>query len=285
MDGRREIRLHLGAHKTASTHFQRSLLRHRDALAQVGIDFVPARELREAIRQQPHWVRLPGGRGRALRAALAGLGRGAPVLALSEENLLGNVEDALAAEPYARLHVRSGLMAQAIGAAPVGLCLAIRGFDRFWPSCAVEMLRTGGTPPPFAAFAGRPPSWVEVIARLRRVWPRAPLTVWRLEDYDARRMATAFLGRDPGPLPGVVRRSRRESPSAEGVRLALAAAGDARRVAEIFARHPAQAGEPFQPFDAATVSRLREAYARDLATLASDPTIRLLQPVELPPAG
>ena len=276
----RTIRLHLGAHKTASTHLQRSLLRHRDALRALGIDFVPAQELRGAIRRQPHRLRLPGGRLRALRAALGGVGTGAPVLAISEENLLGDVEDALAPEPYPDLGVRTGRMARAIGNAPVELFLAIRGFDRLWPSCYVEALRTGRTPPPLAAVARQRPSWLGVCRRLRRVWPTAPLTVWRFEDYDARRAATAFLGRDPGPLPGVARFSRRESPSAEGVRLALAAAGDTEAVGAIFAAHPARDGAPFQPFDAATVAALRETYARDLAALAADPTIRLL-----PPAG
>ena len=65
MAGNRAIRLHLGAHKTATTHFQRTLGRHRDALLALGVDFVPAGELREAIRRQPHWLCLPGGRLRA----------------------------------------------------------------------------------------------------------------------------------------------------------------------------------------------------------------------------
>ena len=271
----RQIRLHLGAHKTASTHLQRSLQRHRPTLVELGIDYIPPRELREAIRRQPHWLALPGGRVRALRAAIASLGGSLPVLAISEENLLGNVADALSPRPYPTLETRCAVMARALAPARPELCLAIRSFERFWPSCHVETLRTGGTPPPLVTPADAP-SWLDICRRVRRAFAGAPLTVWRQEDYDAQTAATAFLGRDPGPLPGVARFSRRESPSAEGVRRALAVAGDADAVGAIFAARPAAWAEPFRPFDAATEARLRDAYARDLVALAVEPGVRLL---------
>lgn len=282
-----EVRLHLGAHKTASTHLQSSLQRHRPALAALGIDFVPTRELRRTIRHQPHWLFLPGGRVRALRAALGELVAGLPVLAISEENLLGEVADALAPRPYPRLEVRCGIMARAVGRAHITPCLAIRSFDRFWASCLVEVIRSGVAPPPLPAPVSHPPSWLEICRRIRRIFPAAPLTVWRHEDYDPRRAATALLGRDPGPLPGVARFTRRASPSPEGIRLALsavraagaadAAATVAAEVSAIFDAHPAVAGaEPFRPFDVETGARLREAYATDLAALAAEPGIRLL---------
>lgn len=272
------VRLHLGVHKTATTHLQHCLMRHRPALAELGIDFVPPRELRQALRRQPHWRALPGGRVRAMRAALGSLGTGAPVLAISEENLLGNVAHALKPGLYTDLlETRCGVMARALGRTPVELCLSIRSLDRFWPSCVVETLRTGGDLPPLPVSEEHPPSWLELCRRVRRAFAGAPLTVWRFEDYDPRHAATAFLGRDPGALPAAPRFATRASPSAEGVRRALSVAGDADAVATIFAAHPATGGaKPYRPFDPETEDRLRQAYARDLAALAVEPGICLL---------
>lgn len=279
--GVHEVRIHVGAHKTATTHLQRTLARHRSVLRDLGIDFIAPRELRQGVQQ--HLLRswLPGARVRAYRDALKLILTGAPVVAISEENLLGNVLDALKPEPYPRLERFAGTMARAVAGPPGQPFVAIRSFDRFWASCYVEALRLGNTPPPLEALcrlARQPPSWLRVCRRLRRIWPERPLTVWRYDDYDARSAASAFLGRDPGPLPGVARAARRASPSDEGVRLALAASGDKEAVGAIFRAHPASSGEPFRPFGSAETAALRDAYARDLEILAADRDIRLILP-------
>lgn len=281
LTGVREVRIHLGAHKTATTHFQRTLTRHRTVLRNHGIDFVAPWELRTGIRQHPRQSWLPGGRVRAYRAALAPLLTEAPVIAISEENLLGSVLDALSPKPYPKLERFAGTMAKAVAGVPVQPFIAIRSFDRFWASCYVEALRLGNVPLPLETLVGlqqRTPSWIPVCQRIRRIWPDRPLNIWRYEDYDVRTAAREFLGRDTGPLPGVARAARRASPSCEGVRLALAAAGDKEAVAAIFAAHPASRGEPFAPFGSTETSALREAYARDLEALAADPGIRLISP-------
>ncbi|MFT3974285.1 MAG: hypothetical protein QM699_12785 [Amaricoccus sp.] len=70
MNGPRAVRLHLGAHKTASTHLQRTLARHAGALRAEGIDFVPAWELCA--------LRIAVGGRRSPRAGRSGRCRRAP---------------------------------------------------------------------------------------------------------------------------------------------------------------------------------------------------------------
>lgn len=276
-----ELRLHVGAHKTATTHLQRTLELHRGVLAGRGIDYLPTRELRSALAAERAGLGRLRGRASACRRAVERLRHEAPVLAISDENLLGGVGAAFACDPYARMEGIAGAFARGVVAKRTAIFLGIRAFDRFWASCYVEALRTGRPPDldALGALARGAPTWLGVCRRLRRIWPTAQLTVWRYEDYNARRMASAFLGSDPGKLAPVGRQARRASPSAEGVRAAAAVDWrDKRRIAEIFAAHPAADGEPFSPFDAGETARLRAAYARDVEALLSSPDVSLLTP-------
>ena len=59
----RALRVHLGAHKTATTHLQQALHRHRDALGAADIDFLRPVELRPALRAAARLAaRCPGAR-------------------------------------------------------------------------------------------------------------------------------------------------------------------------------------------------------------------------------
>ena len=85
----REWRLHLGAHKTATTHLQETLALRRDWLVAHGVDVLPMRAV-WALRLPPPagrygWrLRLGWPMRRAIEAAVAQLRRGPGRIAISE---------------------------------------------------------------------------------------------------------------------------------------------------------------------------------------------------------
>jgi hypothetical protein len=288
----RELRLHLGAHKTATTHLQQILARRTAALAARGLAFVPPPAFRLALRKARRWRHLDrAGVARRLAAELEAIAAGAEVLAISDENLIGDTRGALAPRLYPELEKRLAVLADLAAGAEIHVFLAIRGFDRFWPSAFAEALRHHPMPARrVAALEARaladPPSWLEPIARIRAVLPGARLTVWRYEDHRAhwRELARAFLGRDPGPLRDQPPPRWTVSPNAEAVRAAarlvlpLPKRLHRRRVGKLYAAHPAGQGEPFAPFSPEAVRRLQERYAADLAALRAEGLLLEFEP-------
>ena len=109
-----------------------------------------------------------------------------------------------------------------------------------------------------------PPSWFDLVARIRAAAPGVPLRIWRQEDYraNARAIMEALCGRPLGPLPEISDPTWTRSPSASAIARAEALPRDLpraerlARVGEIFA-----AAEPgadrFRPFSPVERQRLR----------------------------
>ena len=272
----RALRVHLGAHKTATTHLQKALHKHRAALRAADIDFIRPVQLRAALAAGEGRLRLPWREAARFRTAIDGLRTGAETLAISEENLPGQIRDLFDDVPYRNLATRVGQLARLAGDTPLSLFLSIRPFDRLWPSAHAEALRHHAHDPARIdrlrrIARRRPPSWTDVVARLQRACPRATIRVWRYEDHELhwRALAAAFVGADTGAIASVTRPKGSMSPCAEGVRLAEAVTARERRaeVAAIYAAHPAASGDAYAPFDAAEVAALSRRYDEDVAAL------------------
>jgi hypothetical protein len=135
----REWRLHLGAHKTATTHLQETLALRRDWLVARGVDVLPMPAVR-ALRLPPSagwkaWrLRLGWPMRRAIEAAVAPLRRGPGRIAISEENLIGYPQHLLSAPLYPQAARRlAGFRALAAGGR-LHVFFAVRGFERLLPS-------------------------------------------------------------------------------------------------------------------------------------------------------
>jgi hypothetical protein len=289
-------RIHIGAHKTATTHAQELLALMRPELVAQGVDFIPNRQLREggvavALTRRHAAARVPLLRGRMVRRALAErldpLRAGPTTLVLSEEKLLGGSQHVFSDPLYPQLERTVGLLATLAPRAELTLFLSIRSFDTQLPSAYVQELKF--MPPIGGGFEGirrrvlaRPPSWFDMVRRIRAAAPGIPLRIWRQEDYrgNARAILSALCGVEVGPVPRIEDPAWTKSPDLAAVRAAEALPADmpdAARRAEVRAIFDASGdGERFRPFAGAEREQLQAAYAADLERIAAlDPEMLL----------
>lgn len=292
-------RIHIGAHKTATTHAQETLALLRPALVAQGVDFIPNRELRAggvavALTRRHLAARLPFLRGRMVRRTLgerlAPLRAGPPTVVLSEEKLIGGSQHVFSEPIYPQLERTVRLLATLGDGAELGLFLSIRSFDTQLPSAYVQELKymtpiAGGFDNLRRRVLARPPSWFEMVRRIRAAAPGVPLRVWRQEDYrgHTREILSALCGLDVGPPPAIEDPAWTKSPdlaavrAAEALPLDMPAAERQRRAREIFAaaaEGEEEEGERFQPFAPDERARLQAAYADDIARIeALDPAM------------
>lgn len=289
-------RIHVGAHKTATTHLQETLSTVRADLADRGVDFIPTLPLvREQRFAEVLWQRRPIARlpilgpvamRDAIETAVEPVRIGPEVVVLSEENILGLPRDILATPFYPQAAQRVGRLASLGLRADLRLFLSIRSYDRLLPSAYAEALKHASPPPGgFAAVRSRllaaPPSWFELVERIRAAAPGVPLRIWRQEDYRAndRAIMEGLCGRPLGPLPRLPDPARTRSPSGAAIAAAEALPADLSyaerlaRVRRIYAEPGADPGvDPgearFQPFDESERRRLRALYDADLERIA-----------------
>lgn len=287
---RPRFRIHLGAHKTASTHFQALLAANPGWLSRHQVHAVPMPAFRPAFtaataaayRKMP----VPD----AWEAFLASLPPGSTVL-LSDENILGEARMASpAAVPYPQMLPRLLHLLELLGLPPdpsardLALLLAIRDPGHALFSAWKEGQRWRALPD-FATWLGRGrrdrPYWLRLVERLRDALPGVPVTVWTYEAYAT--APAAFLPVAAGLPPqddadiGPVAERLRPSPSMaaiEALRRRRDAPGPPPTPEEVDALLTAadeaaapfpKAASPVTPEDGAAFAR---SYDRDLAALA-----------------
>lgn len=288
-----EWRIHVGAHKTATTHLQFTL---QAALADINAhaaNFVPTPELRGILAGQPRqrWRRragdiLPAARPLLLRREterlLRHLSRHVRVrgpMAFSEENLLGTTRGILGGTLYPRLW-RMHLIAQLSRVAPLHLFLTIRSLDAYLPSAYAEALK--GAPlsraefrEAVALFAARSHHWTGLLARLVKIAPDARIEVWNFDDYSAnwRELHRSLIGVPLKTLPDMPRPSRTRTPGEAAIRLAEAdrtPPGPARadRIRGMYMRDIDEGKTArFDPLGADEKAHFRSLYEDDLAAM------------------
>ncbi len=220
----RAWRIHVGAHKTATTHLQHTLRAHRDALVDHGVDFIPhgqMRRLSHRYSRPKSWQAKLRGPVLAWKfnRDLQDYRRGPDTVLLSDEDLLGYAYDQLTTPLYQRpacLHLLQALARRG----DMRLFLGIRSLDGLVPSAYAQTLKAVVPEPGLmdrarTALAAAPPSWVALVERLRAALPGVPLTVWRYEDYRDhwRAIAALYVGRDVGAFPDLPPPQMTVSPS------------------------------------------------------------------------
>jgi len=294
------LSLHLGAHKTATTHLQRSLSAAKEMLIVNGVRYYGPDYFRRTGRSIDRMFGIGGTDGppprRTPAAQLAFLAKGAEHVLLSEENFIGGFDapdNQGAPGFYAAAEHRVTALVRQVDDIRLRLFLGVRDPADFLTSAYSQSLLTGRIATPRRFRAGHPLAavdWADLVARLRAVRGVRHIYVWRFEDHAEiaplvlRRMMPGPVGRQVGLI------DRRVN-----------AALSARALADVLARH--KAGEtgglaemarrafpvgPRQPrltiFDAGAHALSLIRYADQLARIDAIDGVTILRPPAPRPA-
>ena len=288
------VAFHIGVHKTATSHLQRSLNRAASVLAAEGVQYygpdhfrLPGQSLPARFgfpRQKPLVPAEP-----APHAQMAQLRKDGHRVVLSEENYIGflnNPRGSGVTKRYPDAGPRLTELATAIEQ-DIDICIAIRRPTAFVNSAYCQMLLGGRVMRP-GLFQKRNPlrsvDWLDLVMRLRATKGVGRLTVWKYEDYAAvfPQIAAHLVGQD---------HAARVIPAGRHVNVGLSAAA----VAEVLqrsadgpvekigfsARKLLPVSEDFPPFDGFEPEEHElgdAAYSAQLAGIAQLEGVTLLMP-------
>jgi hypothetical protein len=287
----RTIVLHLGAHKTASTHLQQAITA---ALPIDCVTFAGPQRLRQQGGSLPERFGFPFDPDNAVvsdlspDAALAQLSDGADRLVLSEETFAGKLQRGWGRIPTPlyftapdRVSQLAGIIAEA-GGPRIDLCLGIRNPTDYLGSAYSQILNGNRVIMP-QKYRDKNPydvvDWAGYVARLRDCDGVGALTVWRYEDYEPLfpAICTAMIGTpDVAPLPERIQ-PRLSEQAVDAILLAKRFTGadfkrEAAETLPINADNP-----PYDLYDAETHAASRAFYARQCATIDAMRDVTFLQ--------
>ncbi|MEP5730752.1 MAG: hypothetical protein ABJL67_15435 [Sulfitobacter sp.] len=269
-----DVILHLGAHRTATTTFQRYLQDHRDDLAKRAVGFWDLKRVRKDIF--PGLFRnsaAPKGRNVSQRAqgriklhAEYERQNGVKQLLISDENFLGRpIENLRSGRLYPGAGERTARISAAFSEEIRRIVISIRSQDLWWAStAALTVMRGHAVPSParFEAISKDKRTWRDVITDLACAAPSAEIIVVPFENapgYPNRLLGAALEG---------------DVPTDKNRRWLNASAGVQTLRAEVIARGenpdliPDSYGR-WLPFNQEQAARLRENYADDLYWLTA----------------
>jgi len=288
--------VHIGAHKTASTHLQIGLRRAGSALTRHGVTVFTPPALRAPELGLQDYLGLPPGdkrlaeHGARLRAAFGGP---AERLVISEENILGNAHahDMIRSRRfYPRAEAVVPQVLDLLPPGPKTVALAMRDPASFLTSAYSQRLMSGA-PDRFDHFLeGLSPlemSWFDLVTRLRVAAPDARIVIWRFEDYPsiAGPVLRALLGPAATEVP-LANAAAHPGLSAQAHLAVMAEAPALRemgqqaaraRIAALREAHPKGPDAPgFDPFLPSIKARSARAYHEDVGRIATIPGVTLL---------
>ncbi|QCZ92915.1 hypothetical protein FBQ74_05170 [Salinimonas iocasae] len=287
------LRIHVGAHKTATTHLQDALKLCKASLELQGICYIPIDAFRYKLRlldqnrvfsQQGNWLEK---RYTLTSKLFSVVNNNQQRIVLSEENILGRVTDALYISPYPAPNV--DFINYATTYTDISVFLSIRSFSQIYPAAYATGLKFFPEEAIRLKHAlqealdkGLRPSWVPVVKRLEAQMPRCQLKCWTFERYKSHQTETVsrLLGVSIDDLPAVENPTLTATPGVEAIREAEAqvASGEHRKVkkwfkvcGDIYRANQACDGQPKYTFlTPAMQKELDEQYLTDIATLTPD---------------
>jgi hypothetical protein len=276
-----ELRIHIGAHKTATTHVQDVLAANRSLLAEQGIDYLPRRVIRGArlliaMHKNFRQAELISHESRNFAEIVSPLRTVGPKLLISEEDIIGMSADLLIGL-YPHAIKRLLPWSEAINRETTSLFLSIRNLADILPSAYSQAVRDGANVGPIRQYIDKwlhtTPKWSDLISRVREQFPKATFKVWTLDNYISDRAKIL------SQLSGAQCLSFVDLPKPKSTTiLSLAAIEEIRRLPsdlpllvkrQVISRiiMTNSGGEPFSPLTTGDRAILNERYHEDLALI------------------
>jgi len=184
-----QIALHIGAHKTATTHLQRSLSDQADALRAVGVRFFGPPYFRNGATIATRFGLKGDVTPDQAQTTFARMAGDATRVVISEENFIGTMHNRFAqmAFPlYPEASTRIAAFADRVAADGVDVFLGLRNPAHYISSCYAQALIGGHKVVLDEVKAHNKINsidWAELVARIKASDRVRSLTVWRYEDY------------------------------------------------------------------------------------------------------
>lgn len=270
-----DIILHLGAHRTASTSFQRYMRASETRLGGQGVGFWGPSRTRKGLFHNVAVAPLPtlvgkrhGARaaGRVMLGCQAAARQGTQTLIVSDENMIGTPRGNLRAGMlYPEIGERMARFHMAFGQNVTRVVLSIRALDTYWASLLAYSLPRGIAVPDagvLAHLAHSPRAWRDVVTDLACALPGTDIVVTPFERFagDPDRLLVQMADKGDAPRGGDYWFNR--SPDLTALRAHLTERGDDPRCL------PDGQGR-WMPFDPAQAAQLRDRTADDLLWLRS----------------
>ncbi|SLN65947.1 hypothetical protein PSA7680_03484 [Pseudoruegeria aquimaris] len=292
MPDRLTVFLHIGAHKTATTHLQKLLDRNADRLAAASVRYVGPSTLRPTGLSLRQFLGLEdGSRPGAAESVLRDLAGGADTVILSEENLLGPMFQGDAGQLfplYPKADLRVERIVRGLAGCDLRLMLSVREPASYLVSAYSQAMLRGRYGRFVDFVAGVAPEriqWSNLVKRLSLIEGPRELILWRYEDYRALlpRLLSEMMPAEAAAALDAPEGIAHQGLSRTAVAVAQAWAEDdpeeaglakaAREAFPVGPEHPA-----YDPWPEAIKAESLAAYEADLAAAARLPGVRLLRP-------
>lgn len=184
--------IHIGLHKTGTTHIQDQLSLMAPMLVETGISYVGRDFLRDEgllniLRKEGSFRFAPSYLRRVLAARrLKDAGHSSGTILISDENISGRVGEVFVDPPYPRLdrHLRA---VRDITGQDLSILVCVRNPATLLPSAYAQMIRFEPPKRSLAEYIEKwmktPPRWPALFDRIRAIFPRAEIIAWTFEDY------------------------------------------------------------------------------------------------------
>ena len=274
-----DIILHLGAHRTATTSFQKYMANNADENLAAGLEFLGPDHTREKLfegiipdakQQFPlsgvlDKKQLGNARHRIAKRLKQARDMGTAQIVISDENMIGNPRlNQRETRLYSSIHDRMTRFNRAFDGKISRVVLSVRSLDEYWKSVLAYGVGRGHRLPQakdLEQIASGDRHWRAVITDLAAAMPEAEVVVYPYEDFIGRPDAhlTLMTGREDVPRKHT-RIWSNPAPGLPHLRKVLADRGRHQN------KLPQGAGR-WQPFNKDQIAILRKAYNADLSWL------------------
>jgi hypothetical protein len=276
-----EVRLHIGAHKTATTHIQDVLEKNATLLKSNDVLYLPRSFMRSsglsaAVRDN-YWEVQSQDRLTNIADLISSSNSLPRRILISDEDMLGMSIDILRGL-YTNISLRMKPWECKTTGCRTTVFLSIRDYANLLPSAYAQAMRDGALVSSFETYLdfwnSVAPSWSSVVGELKTVFPAADIKVWTFEHYVTHaRQITAMLADIESPLVDapIPHETKRLSMSAvqaiANLDRRLSLGSRRQRVSEIVASDTS--GDAYDPLGATDRSALSARYQTELAQIAA----------------